>query len=104
MKKRNLAVILVLISIVVVGYLLADWYQAKPLNAEARYVGRQSCIECHQPQATLFHGSDHDLAMDMATDETVLADFENRQLIHYGVTSRMFRDGANVRPFLSSRL
>ena len=93
MKKRNIAVILMLVSIVVAGYLLADWYQAKPLNVQAQYVGRQSCIECHQPQATLFHGSDHDLAMDVATDETVLADFENQQLTHYGVTSSMFRDG-----------
>ncbi len=39
-------------------------------------------------------GSDHDLAMDHATPETVLGDFSGVQLEHYGITSRMFqRDG-----------
>ena len=93
MKKRNIAVVMVLFVIAVAGYLLADWYQAKPVNVEAHYVGRQSCIECHQKEAGLFHGSDHDLAMDVATDQTVLADFSDRELTHHGLTSRMFRDG-----------
>jgi len=31
--------------------------------------------------------------MDLATDETVLADFDNAILEHYGITSRFFRDG-----------
>lgn len=70
-----------------------DWWWALPDDEVSQYVGRQSCIECHQPQADLFHGSHHDLAMDLATEESVLADFGDVELSHYGITSRMFREG-----------
>jgi predicted CXXCH cytochrome family protein len=93
MNKRILAVIIVVALISIVGYLFADWYQAKPIDAVSSYVGRQSCIECHEKQFELFTGSDHDLAMDLATEETVLANFDDQQIEHNGLTSRMFRDG-----------
>jgi tetratricopeptide (TPR) repeat protein len=66
---------------------------ATPPDAKASFVGRSSCIECHRDQAQTFTGSHHDLAMDLATDETVLGDFNNAQIEHDGMTSRMFRDG-----------
>lgn len=62
-------------------------------TAAATFVGRETCAACHQDQATLFHGSHHDLAMDRATEETVLGDFNDVSVHHYGVTSRLFRDG-----------
>ena len=35
--------------------------------------------------------------MDLATPETVIADFDNAELSHYGITSRMFRrDGKYI--------
>ena len=52
----------------------ADYWFGLPEGVEARYVGRESCAKCHQTQANLFARSDHDLAMDPATDEwTTLA-------------------------------
>src|SRR5207237_6074858 len=69
----------------------ADWYFGLPDNAEAKFVGRQSCIQCHQPQHDGWKGSHHDLAMDLATDETVLGNFSDAELTHHGITSRMFR-------------
>jgi tetratricopeptide (TPR) repeat protein len=69
----------------------ADWYYGLPETAEAQFVGRQSCIQCHQPQHDRWTGSHHDLAMDHATEQTVLGDFNNAELTHYGVTSHMFR-------------
>ena len=92
--NQRLLIILLLVACVAIGtYLFSDWYSTRPLNEARNYVGRDSCVQCHQAQATLFHGSDHDLAMDLANDETVLADFNNQQLEHYGITSRMYRDG-----------
>lgn len=94
MTKRVLIVIaLLLLLIIGVGYILADRYQDSPEEIAPNYVGRDSCIECHQNEAELFHGSDHDLAMDLATEDTVLADFNDQTIEHYGVTSKMFRDG-----------
>jgi len=59
-------------------------------NQQAEYSGRESCRECHQKQYDLFQGSDHDMAMDTATAETVLGDFNNVTFTHLGVTSRFY--------------
>src|SRR5688500_6795310 len=73
----------------------ADWYSTVPEGAiaAARYVGRASCIECHQDQARAFHGSDHDRAMEPATDATVLADFNDTDFQRFEERTRFFRDG-----------
>lgn len=68
----------------------ADYWIGLPEDAAATYVGLQSCVECHQAQAKDWSGSHHDLAMDLATKETVLANFQDQELQHHGVKSRMF--------------
>ena len=63
-------------------------------GAAPEYVGRQACIDCHKDQYDLFVGSDHDMAMDVATEETVLGDFADATFTQHGITSRFFqRDG-----------
>jgi predicted CXXCH cytochrome family protein len=79
------------VSLVIAGVVWADWYFGLPEGAQAQFVGRQTCIQCHQPQHQAWHGSHHDLAMDRATEETVLGDFSGIELTHHGDTSRMFR-------------
>ena len=72
----------------------ADWFIAKPIETTSSYVGRDTCAQCHQTQVEQFTGSDHDLAMDHANEQTVVADFNNAKLEHHGITSTMFtRDG-----------
>lgn len=56
----------------------------------AAYVGRESCRECHQKEYNLFQGSDHDLAMDSATRETVQGNFDDVTFTHFGITSRFY--------------
>ena len=58
---------------------------------DMQYVGRESCRECHELEYRLFQGSDHDLAMDTAIDETVLGDFNNASLSNHGIISGFFR-------------
>lgn len=77
----------------VAGVVFADWYRALPEGVTAEYVGRSSCVGCHAEEAALFEGSHHDLAMDVATDETVLGDFNDVEFSHHGITSRLYRDG-----------
>jgi len=55
------------------------------------YTGRASCIECHKKEDDLWKGSHHDLAMDTATEKTVLGNFESFEYRHNGKTHRMFR-------------
>lgn len=93
-KRFAVSLALFAASLVFAGLVWADWYYGLPEGAEATFVGRQSCIQCHQPQHDAWHGSHHDLAMDRATSESVLGDFNDAELTHHGQTSRMFkRDG-----------
>jgi tetratricopeptide (TPR) repeat protein len=57
----------------------------------ATFVGRGECTECHVDAYQLWLGSDHDKAMDTATDDTVLGDFDNAEFTHAGITSRFYR-------------
>jgi len=58
---------------------------------QPEYVGRQACIECHRNQYDLFVGSDHDMAMDEATEATVLGDFDDATFTQHAITSRFFQ-------------
>ncbi len=72
---------------------MADYFNGLPADAVATYIGRDSCIECHQSESHAFMGSHHDLAMDYATDETVLGDFNDVTFEHDGLKNRLFRAG-----------
>lgn len=92
MKKLVFLMIVVLLICCTIGAILADYYRESPEIITASLIGRDSCADCHQPQVDSFQGSHHDRAMEIATDESVLADFNNQTLEHFGVTSTMFRD------------
>ena len=87
--------IVLAIGLILAGVVVADFYTSLPAvlpaELEPRYVGRDSCIECHQGEFQSFEGSHHDKAMDLATDETVLGDFDDATMEHDGIISRMFR-------------
>jgi predicted CXXCH cytochrome family protein len=61
--------------------------------SQATYVGSESCARCHAEQVRAHQGSHHAQAMAPATPATVKGDFSGVELEHWGVTSRMFRDG-----------
>lgn len=61
--------------------------------SDATYVGQQTCVSCHKEEAALYAGSHHDQAMQIASDETVLGNFDNATFEHHGVVSRLFREG-----------
>jgi len=67
----------------------ADRSPAVPAVAE--FVGRERCIDCHAEAYQQWSGSDHDNAMDVASDATVRGDFDDAEFTHAGVTSRFFR-------------
>lgn len=81
------------IVLVAAGAIGADWWYSRPGDTPRTFVGRNTCAECHQPEFEAWAGSDHDLAMDHATAETVLGNFDNQEFTHGGVTSTMHREG-----------
>lgn len=66
----------------------------QPVADAALFVGSQKCESCHKTQYDNWKGSHHDLAMDIATEETVLADFNDTTFTYFGTESRFFhKDG-----------
>jgi predicted CXXCH cytochrome family protein len=63
----------------------------------ATHVGRAACAPCHAPEAERWEGSHHDLAMQEASEETVLGDFDDATFVHGDVTSTFFRRGGGYR-------
>jgi tetratricopeptide (TPR) repeat protein len=57
----------------------------------ATFVGREQCIDCHEAAYEGWVGSDHDRAMAVANDSTVVGDFEDSEFEHGGVVSRFYR-------------
>ena len=55
------------------------------------FVGKAACAACHAGDVERWTGSHHDLAMQEVTESTVLGDFANANLTHYGVTSTFYR-------------
>lgn len=75
------------------GGVFADYWRTLPEGTVATYVGRSACVDCHRAEAAAYQDSHHDLAMDKASDETVLGNFDNATIEHHGIESRMYRDG-----------
>ncbi|MEE4193397.1 MAG: tetratricopeptide repeat protein [Halieaceae bacterium] len=62
--------------------------------ANPDYVGAQACGDCHSEQLEAWRGSHHDLAMQVASEATVLGDFNDRRFDYAGKPSRFFRKDA----------
>ncbi len=81
------------VLVLIVGGVFADYWKARPAGLSPNYVGRDTCATCHAEQTAAFTGSDHDKAMDLATEATVLGDFNDVTFEHDGLVNRMYRDG-----------
>ena len=60
-------------------------------KAPATYVGLASCASCHQAERARWQGSHHDLAMQEASAETILGDFNDATFGYAGVTSTFYQ-------------
>ena len=61
--------------------------------AAPTFVGGRACAECHANEAAAWKGSHHDLAMQPASESTVLGRFDSAALTQFGITSTFFRRG-----------
>ncbi|MDX1701532.1 MAG: multiheme c-type cytochrome, partial [Melioribacteraceae bacterium] len=74
-------------------YIASTYFEDKSLVATdaLEYIGKERCKDCHQKEYKAWTGSHHDNAMDIATDSTVLADFNNTEFEYNGVTSKFYK-------------
>ena len=82
------AVIVVAIGL---GYLLNGSTRNMASASAATFVGSETCAGCHRAEAELWRSSQHQLAMQHATDKAVLGDFNGASFDYHGVHSRFFR-------------
>jgi predicted CXXCH cytochrome family protein len=75
------------------GYWLLNGSAARTSVSAATFVGSDTCAACHHTEADLWHGSQHRLAMQHATDKSVLGDFNDASFDYYNVHSRFVRRG-----------
>lgn len=64
---------------------------ATPAVQPARFVGAQSCAQCHAKEHAAWRGSQHAQAMQHAAADSVLGRFDNARFTYAGVTSTFFR-------------
>src|SRR5215813_7828816 len=67
------------------------WDAFQDATREPTFVGSQTCASCHRAQAALWHRSQHQRAMQHATEGFVLGNFDNSSFDYHGVLSRFFR-------------
>jgi predicted CXXCH cytochrome family protein len=92
-KNTGLAATVVIVLTIPLSLLL-NRNSGQKQEPAAVFTGGNSCIECHQKEYRLWKGSDHDKAMDVATDTSVLGNFNNAEFSADGKTSKFFkRDG-----------
>lgn len=63
---------------------------ALPASA-SDFVGSERCATCHADQHKAWQGSHHDLAMQVATPETVLGNFDNARFTYNGIVTTFSR-------------
>ncbi len=63
---------------------------AKQVSTTPTYIGSSRCVKCHAAESKAWQGSHHELAMQHANENTVLADFNNTSFTYHNVTSRFF--------------
>ncbi len=61
------------------------------------YVGTAVCADCHTEVTEAWRGSHHDLAMQVAHDSTVLADFDSTTFEYAGITTTFYRRDGEFR-------
>lgn len=94
-KYQRVKFLLITIIILVIPiYILTEAYLSSKTikeEAEATYVGKEACQECHKEAYKDWVGSDHDLAMDYANDSSVLGDFDNAVLVRNNQNHKCYK-------------
>jgi len=89
-----LATLMIVLSIPLYYYKIeeAGVYQTgKVEERTATFAGSLKCKECHQKEYDKWLNSNHDHAMDVANEKTVLGDFNNAAFEAHGVSSRFYK-------------
>jgi len=68
-----------------------DELEPEQTPQEANFVGSEQCASCHQSETDSWLGSHHQLAMQIADDQSVLGDFSGQSFPYYETESHFFK-------------
>jgi predicted CXXCH cytochrome family protein len=86
-----LAALAAVLLLLAVGFVFHRQNEKEVLS-KASFVGSEICSGCHQAEAKSWGISQHQAAMQHATERTVLGDFRDAGFDYYGVHSRFYRE------------
>lgn len=81
--KKIIRIFSYLALLLIPAYLFVKIFVLSPNDqkiVEPSYVGASTCIECHKKEFEDWKGSDHDLAMDTASNSSVIGNFNNAEI------------------------
>ena len=91
-ERVGLVAAAVLVVAIPMAFVKWAWTESpRPVEEKATFVGRAACKDCHRKAYDAWVGSYHDLAMQEASQDTVLADFNDTTFEQFGVVSRFYR-------------
>jgi predicted CXXCH cytochrome family protein len=96
LRRQLLGLAIALAAIAAAVVFWHPWDRAAPPAApasadEPKFVGAEACAACHARETDAWRGSQHARAMQAATADTVLGDFDDRTFEHAGVRSTFSR-------------
>ncbi len=62
-------------------------------DIEKKFAGKETCKKCHPEEYAQWQGSDHDLSMQIANEQTVLGNFNNVIFKSKGITYKFLKKG-----------
>ncbi|MEE9431865.1 MAG: multiheme c-type cytochrome, partial [Melioribacteraceae bacterium] len=80
-------------AIIVLSIFACSKDSTKKIKQEAKFIGKETCKSCHEEEYNSWVGSDHDKAMAVATDSSVLGNFNKSEFKFEGVTSKFYKKG-----------
>lgn len=92
-KTTGFIATIIIVLAIPLYILIQSFGDTKAAKDEATFVGKDGCIDCHKTEFNLWKGSDHELAMAVATDSSVLGDFNNSEFEYNGNTHRFYKKG-----------
>lgn len=64
---------------------------------EPQFIGKQACQACHADQFQRWQGTHHDLAMQLASAQNVLGDFNRAAFSYNGIKTTFYREGEQFK-------
>jgi tetratricopeptide (TPR) repeat protein len=89
-KNTGIAATLIIVFMIPLSLLLNNT-SSKIVEKKAEFVGGKECISCHQIEYNLWKGSDHDNAMNVANDSSVVGDFNDAEFYYNGKIHKFYK-------------